>query len=203
MSPTLSTPRPQLPGETLQAKAAQITTGCCIIASASLFVVASFDELSCRAGGITSEGLPCGVNIQVAGGVFFAGLMLVAIGIGVLVRGVRRPVEATGDSGWRIGQAGLIVANGIALGLMIPRYACPPDMVLSPVFRFCTSNTAVYPAPSPGLVWKFAAVAAGLALAAGVWRWRSMPWPIASALVAGSTLFMTLYTLGRTVGVPW
>ena len=177
--------------------------GCCVIASAALFVVASFDELSCVSGDITSEGLPCGVHIQIAGGVFVAGLVMIVLGIGILVRGVRRPVEVSGDSGWRIGQAGLIVASGAALGLMIPRYACPPDMVLSPIFRFCVGATAVYPAPSPGLPWKFAAVVAGVALGALVWRWRSMPWPIASALVAGCTLVATLYTLGRTVGVPW
>jgi hypothetical protein len=164
-------------------------------------VLASWDELSCVAGEYSSSG-PCGIGITIAGAVFPFGAIALVVGILVFVRGVRRPVSADGGDGWRIGQGLLVVGCGIVMGLMIPRYACPPGTALTPIFRFCTSVDRSFRAPSPGLPWKFAAGAVGTILGVILIRWRSLPWPVTSAVVVVVFAATVSYTLQRTIGMP-
>ena len=187
----------------MQAKAAQITVGACLLLGAVLCMVSSLDEVTCVSGGLTSEGVPCGVHLSTAAAIFAFSAPAALIGIAVTFRGLRRPVEPSGDTGWRGGQAIMIIASGLVLGLMIPRYVCPGGMRLSPLFHFCLSADRVFPSPSPGLPWKFAASASGIALGVLVIKWRTMPWQLASAIVAAAFSIAVLYTLQRTVGLPW
>ena len=201
MSSAASHRRTNLTANTVQGKAAQLTVGACLAAGGLASVLASWDELSCVAGEYSSSG-PCGIGITLAGAVFPFGAIAFVAGILVFVRGLRRPVALDGGDGWRIGQGLLVVGCGIVMGFMIPRYACPPGMDLSPIFRFCTSVDRSFQAPSPGLPWKFAAVAAGTLLGVILIRWRSLPWPVASAIAVIASAATVGYTLQRTIGIP-
>jgi hypothetical protein len=202
MTTTISTRFPPLPPETLRAKAAHLTVGACFLLGAVVFLWSSWDELTCVAGENTSSG-PCGIALPPAGGVLLVGVALAVTGVIVVSRGVRRPVDPEGSGGWRVGQGFVVIACGMVMGLMIPRYACPAGMTLTPVFRFCTSAEEVFPAPSPGLPWKFAALGIGIALGLVIMRWRSMPWWLASPLVVVAFAAAALLTAARTTGIPW
>ena len=91
---------------------------------------------------------------------------------------------------------------GTLLALMIPRLKCPPGTTLSPVFRFCVSPEVTYPAPSPGLPWKYAAFGAGIVLGVVMLRWRSMPWWLGSGLVVAACIGTALFTVSRSTGIP-
>jgi hypothetical protein len=202
MDSAISTRFPPLPGETLRAKAAHLTVGACFVLGAVVFMWSAWDELTCVAGEITSNG-PCGIGVGAAGFIFPAGVCLAVVGVIVLVRAMRRPIDADASDAWRTGQALVVIASGIAIGLMIPRYACPAGTHLSPVFRFCTSAERAFPAPSPGLPWKFAAAGIGFLIGILMIRWRSMPWWLASTLVVAAFLGAILLTASRTTGLPW
>jgi hypothetical protein len=201
MTVSISTRFPPLPPETLRAKAGHLTVAGCLVACGALFLVSSWDEVSCVAGEFTSSG-PCGIAIVSGSSLIAVGFVLLIAGSIMLVRGLRRPVEAEGGDGWRIGQAVVVMACGGLLALMIPRLKCPPGMNLSPVFRFCVSPDLMYPAPSPGLPWKFAAFGVGIALGIVMLRWRSMPWWLASAIVVAACLGTALFTVSRSTGIP-
>jgi hypothetical protein len=160
------------------------------------------DELTCVAGEPTSNG-PCGVAIGLAGFVFPAGAIFAVIGAIALSRAVRRPITSDGSDAWRIGAALVVIASAFVIALLIPRYACPPGTHLSPVFRFCTSRDRSFPAPSPGLPWKFVAAGLGLVIGIAMMRWRSMPWWFASAIVVASFLGAVVFTTSRSTGIPW
>ncbi len=202
MDTAISTRFPPLPAETLRAKAAHLTVGACFVAGAVVLTWSAFDELTCVAGEATSSG-PCGIGIGAAGFVFPAGLGLALIGVIVLTRAFRRPVGVEASDAWRVGQALVVIGSGILIGLMIPRFACPPGTHLSPVFRFCTSADVAYPAPSPGLPWKFAAAGVGLLVGIVMIRWRSMPWWLASTVVASAFLGAVVLVASRSTGIPW
>jgi hypothetical protein len=111
-------------------------------------------------------------------------------------------VNEDGADGWRIGQGIVVMICGALTALMIPLFRCPPGTTLSPVFRFCTNREVAYPAPDPGLPWKFAAFAAGIAIGVLLIRWRSMPIWLAMAIVIAACLGTTLFILWRTTGIP-
>ena len=201
MDTTISTRFPPLPAETLRAKAAHLTVAVCFVVGAVVLTWSAFDELTCVVGEATSSG-PCGIGIGAAGFVFPTGVGLAVIGVIVLTRALRRPVGIEASDAWRVGQALVVIASGILIGLMIPRYACPPGTHLSPVFRFCTSVDVAYPAPSPGLPWKFAAAGVGLLIGIVMIRWRYMPWWLASAVVAGAFLGAVMLVASRSTGIP-
>jgi hypothetical protein len=162
----------------------------------------AWDEVSCVAGEMTSSG-PCGVGLTAAGTLVVVGIGLLLIGSIVLIRGVRRPIgDRDSGDGWRTGQAIVVMASGAILALMFPRYACPADTTLSPVFHFCVNPTHNTPAPSPGLPWKFAAFGVGIAIGVLLIRWRSLPWWLASIVVVAACLGTALFTLWRTTGIP-
>lgn len=185
----------------MPAKAGHLTVGACLIGSGLLLVWSSWDEFTCRAGETTSSG-PCGVGIDVAGAVFLFGLFLLVSGAIVLARGLRRPIDPEGSGGWRAGQGIAVMVCSAAFALMIPRYECPEGTSLSAVFRFCVSTERVFRAPSPGLGWKFAALAVGVAVGLVIILWRSMPWPLATVLVVGAFAAATVLMAGRTTGLP-
>ncbi len=134
-----------------------------MLACGALFLISAWDEVNCVAGEFTSTG-PCGIAIVAGGSLVTVAIFLLIIGAIVLFRGLRRPVEESGGDGWRVAQAVVVMMCGTLLALMIPRLKCPPGTTLSPVFRFCVSPEVTYPAPSPGLPWKYAAFGAGIVL---------------------------------------
>jgi len=202
MTAAISTRFPPLPPETLRAKAAHLTVGGCMVAIAGLFLWSAWDEVNCVAGEMTSSG-PCGIGLTSGGTLAVVGIGLLLIGGIVLFRGLRRPIgDRDAGDGWRIGQAVVVMVSGAVLALMIPRYACPADTTLSPVFHYCVNPTHNSPAPSPGLPWKFAAVGVGIAIGVLLIRWRSMPWWLASIVVVAASLGSASYVLWRTTGIP-
>ena len=202
MAVEISTWFPPLPPETLRGKAAHLSVSLCFITGGVVLLWSAWDELTCVAGEATSNG-PCGVAIGLAGFVFPTGAAFTFIGVIALWRALRRPITSDGSDAWRIGEALVVIASAIVIALMIPRYACPAGTHLSPVFRFCTSRERAFPAPSPGLPWKFAAAGAGIVIGVAMIRWRSMPWWIASAIVFASFLGAALFTVSRSTGIPW
>jgi len=201
MAPEISTRFPPLPPETLRAKAAHVPVAACMVACGALFVASAWDEVSCVAGEITSSG-PCGIAIVAGGSLVAVGIFVLIIGCIVLYRSVRRPVSADGADGWRVGQAIVVMVCGALMALMIPRLRCPAGTTLSPVFRFCVNQDVAFPAPSPGLPWKFLALAVGIAVGTLMIRWRSMPIWLASAIVVAACLGTALFTVARTTGIP-
>jgi hypothetical protein len=201
MTASISTRFPPLPPETLRAKAAHLTVAGCFLACGALFVVSSWDEVTCVAGEVTSQG-PCGVAIIDGASLMTVGIGLLIVGCIIVVRGLRRPVDPDGGDGWRSGQAMLVMVCGALLALLIPRYRCPPGTTLSPVFHFCVSHDVSYPAPSPGLPWKFAAFGIGIVLGIAMLRWRSMPWWLGSAIVVVVSVGTALFTVSRSTGIP-
>ena len=117
MTASISTRFPPLPPETLRAKAGHLTVAGCLLACGALFLVSSWDEVSCVAGEFTSSG-PCGVATISGSSLIAVGIALVIVGSIMLVRGLRRPVEAQGADGWRIGQAVVVMACGGLLALI-------------------------------------------------------------------------------------
>jgi hypothetical protein len=179
-----------------------VTLALCFAFGGVVLLWSAWDELTCVAGEQTSNG-PCGIGITVAGFVAPAGGIFAVIGTIAIVRALRRPVDADGSDAWRIGQGLVVAACGVVIGLLIPRYACPPGMVLSPVFRYCTSAYRSFPAPSPGLPWKFVAAGVGIVIGIAMIRWRSMPWWLASIVVTVSFCSAVLLTISRSTGIPW
>jgi hypothetical protein len=202
MTAAISTRFPPLPPETLRGKAAHVTLALCFLVGGVVLLWSAWDELTCVAGEPTSSG-PCGIGISIAGFVAPVGACLALIGTITSVRVLRRPVSVDGSDAWRVGGALVVAASGVVIGLMIPRYACPPGMYLSPVFRFCTSADRSFPAPSPGLPWKFVATGVGVAICVAMIRWRSMPWWLASIVVTASFFAAALLTISRSTGIPW
>ncbi len=201
MASAISTRFPQLLPETLQAKAGHITTGGCLLLGGVAAVAASWDEVNCVAGEYSSSG-PCGIGIVAASQVLFVALIAVVAGAIILTRGLRRPVDPNGGTGWRLGPGFLVIASGILLSLMMPRYACPAGSTLSPVFRFCVSADRSYPAPSPGAPYKLGALAFGLVVGLLLLFWRRAPWwlpPVVAVVVFAVTVG---FTLQRSVGLP-
>lgn len=186
----------------MRAKAAHLTVGGCLLGSGMLLLWSAWDEFSCVPGESTSSG-PCGIGMQAAVIVVLAGLLLLVPGLVVFVRGFLRPVDPDGSTGWRLGQAFAVMGCGVVLAFMIPRYSCPDGTRLSAVFRFCVSTQESYPAPSTGLVWKIAALVAGLALGVVLLRWRTLAWPVATVVVVAVFAFTAGYTAHRTTGLPW
>jgi hypothetical protein len=186
----------------LQAKAAHLTVGACLAASGAFLLWSAWDEFSCTAGQATSTG-PCGIGIQASGAVFLVGMILLVAGAIIGWRGLRRPVDPDGDAGWRIGQAAAVMLCGVVVALMIPSLSCPEGTHLSPVFRFCVSTTRSFPAPSTGQGWKFLAFGVGIAAGAVLLRWRSLPWPVATAIVMVAFAFAAVSVATRTTGLPW
>ena len=135
--------------------------------------------------------------------VVLVALILLVVGAVVVIRGLMRPVDPDGSDGWRSGQAFAVMGCGVVMALMIPRYSCPPGTTLSVVFRFCRSQTEVYPAPSTGFPWKLAALGVGLVLGLLLLRWRSLAWPITTVVVAAAFALAAGYTAHRTTGLPW
>lgn len=178
-----------------------MTVGICFALGAVVSLWSSWDEFTCVAGETTSTG-PCGIGLQAAGAMFLGGATFAILAFIVLERASRRPVDAEGGNGWRVGQGFLVIACGVLLGLMIPRYECPLGTTLSPVFRFCVSTQRSFRAPSTGLPWKFASVGLGIALGVLVIWWRSMPWWLASAVVIVVFTAAVLFTTTRTTGLP-
>ena len=166
-----------------------------MLACGALFLISAWDEVNCVAGEFTSTG-PCGIALVTVA------IFLLIIGAIVLFRGLRRPVEESGGDGWRVAQAVVVMMCGTLLALMIPRLKCPPGTTLSPVFRFCVSPEVTYPAPSPGLPWKYAAFGAGIVLGVVMLRWRSMPWWLGSGLVVAACIGTALFTVSRSTGIP-
>jgi hypothetical protein len=186
----------------LQAKAAHLTLGACFVMSGAFLLWSAWDEFSCTAGESTSTG-PCGIGIQVAGGIVLVAMVLTLAGAIVVWRGLRRPVDPGGSSGWRIGQALAVIACGAIVALMIPRVTCPEGFHLSVVFRFCVSADRSFPAPSTGFWWKWAAVGVGTALGLLLLVWRTVPWQLATAVVVVVFLGTAGYAAYRTTGLPW
>ena len=172
-----------------------------MLACGALFLISAWDEVNCVAGEFTSTG-PCGIAIVAGGSLVTVAIFLLIIGAIVLFRGLRRPVEESGGDGWRVAQAVVVMMCGTLLALMIPRLKCPPGTTLSPVFRFCVSPEVTYPAPSPGLPWKYAAFGAGIVLGVVMLRWRSMPWWLGSGLVVAACIGTALFTVSRSTGIP-
>lgn len=202
MNSVISTRFPPLPGETLRAKAGHLCVGLCFLLGGVVFLWSASDELTCVAGEAVSNG-PCGIGIGAAGFIFPAGAILAVVGAIVLARALRRPIDGDASDAWRVGEALVVMVSGVMIGLMIPRQACPPGTYLSPVFRFCTSTERAFPAPSPGLPWKFLAAGVGVALGILMIRWRSMPWWLACAVVLAGFMAAVLLTAARTTGIPW
>jgi hypothetical protein len=172
-----------------------------MLACGGLFIASSWDEVNCVAGESTSSG-PCGVSIVWGGSLISLGIALVLIGCIAMVRAARRPIDPDGGDGWRIGQAFVVMTCGALLALAIPRYRCPSGTTLSPVFRFCVSHDVSYPAPSPGMPWKFAAVGLGIAIGIVMIRWRSIPIWLATAIVVVASVGTSLYVVSRATGIP-
>jgi hypothetical protein len=201
MPTKISTRFPPLPAETLRAKVAHVTVASCMVACGLLFLASSWDEVTCVAGEFTSSG-PCGIGIHVAGSLSAVGIFLVLIGCIVLYRAIRRPVGEDAGDGWRVGQGVVVIVCGALLALMIPRQRCPPGTTLSPVFRFCVNQDVSYPAPSPGLPWKFAAFGVGLVIGIVMIRWRSMPVWLGTVLVVAACVGTAVFIVSRTTGLP-
>jgi hypothetical protein len=178
-----------------------VTVGVCMLAGGGLFIVSAWDELNCVAGELTSSGT-CGIGLTSAATLVVVGIFLVLIGGIVLFRAIRRPVNEDGGDGWRVGQAVLVMICGALTALMIPLQRCPAGTTLSPVFRFCVNQDVSYPAPSPGLPWKIAAVIGGIVIGVLMIRWRSMPIWVATVIVVAASIGTSLYILWRTTGVP-
>ena len=202
MNIAISTRFPPLAGETLRAKAAHLVVGSCFVLGGVVLLWSAWDELTCVAGEAASNG-PCGIGVGAAGFVFPVGAILAVVGAIVFARAVRRPVDDEGSDAWRVGQGFVVMASGVIIGLMIPRFACPEGTHLSPVFRFCVSTERAFQAPSPGMPWKFAAAGIGIALGILMIRWRSMPWWLASAVVFAAFMAAVLLTVSRSTGIPW
>jgi hypothetical protein len=168
-----------------------------LLGSGVLLLWSAWDEFSCRPGESTSSG-PCGIGMQASVIVVLAGLLLAIPGVVVVIRGLLRPVDPDGSTGWRLGQAFAVMGCGAVLALMIPRYSCPDGTHLSVVFRFCVSTQDSYPAPSTGLSWKIASIVVGVALGVIL-----LAWPVATVVVVAAFAFTAGYTAHRTTGLPW
>lgn len=197
----MSTRFPPLPPESLRGKVAHVTIAACMLVCGALFIVSAWDELNCVAGEFTSSG-PCGIAITAAGSLVVVGIFLLIIGGIVLFRAMRRPVNEDAGDGWVVAEGIAVMICGVLMGLMIPRFRCPAGTTLSPVFRFCINQEVSYPAPSPGLPWKFAAVAIGIAVGVVMIRWRSMPIWLATAIVVAASVGTALFVVSRTTGIP-
>jgi hypothetical protein len=88
-------------------------------------------------------------------------VLLVIIGLVLLFRSLRQPVDKDGGDGWRVGQGVFFIICGALTALMIPLRRCPSGTTLSPVFRSCVDQDVSYPASSPGLPWRLGALALG------------------------------------------
>jgi hypothetical protein len=201
MTTSMSTRFPPLPPESLRGKAAHVTVALCMLACGGLFIVSAWDELNCVAGEVTSSGA-CGIALTSAATLVVVGIFFLLIGGIVLFRAIRRPVNEDGGDGWRVAQAIVVIICGVLMALMIPLFRCPPGTTLSPVFRFCVNQEVSYPAPSPGLPWKIAAVVIGIVIGVLMIRWRSMPIWLATVIVVAASLGTALYIVWRTTGIP-
>ena len=201
MGVALSTRFPQLPGETLRAKAAQLTVSGCFLAGGVLLLASAWDEFSCRAGERTSSG-PCGIGLPISGVVVFVGLTLTITGSIVFVRALLRPVDPAGADGWRTFQAFVVMACGGVYALMIPRYSCPTGTTLTPVFRFCVNTEHSFRAESTGMPWKITALVVGIAIGIVMLRWQSMPWWLATAIVVPVFLGAVVVAVVRSTDLP-
>lgn len=172
-----------------------------MLACGVLFIASTWDEVNCVAGEATSSG-PCGVGIVWGASLISVGIVLVLIGGIVLFRATRRSVDRDGGDGWRVGQGFVVMICGLLVGLLIPEYRCPTGQTLSPVFKFCVSHVVSYPAPRPGLPWKFAAVGVGIAVGLLVIRWHSIPIWLASAIVVAAFLGTALFAVSKATGIP-
>src|SRR5262249_11828558 len=133
------------------------------------------------------------------------GLGLIAAGAGVAWRTGRRLVAPGALSGWVAGQGIVIAACGLMVALLIPAHHCPPGYEMTVVFHACRSTTQVPELilhPPSWIGWKFAVAAAAIVVGVIVARWQRLPWPIASALTAGTVATATLLLADRTVGMP-
>lgn len=202
MPGAISTRFPQLLSETLQAKAGHLTVGGCLTLGGVAALAGSWDEINCVAGDYTSSG-PCGIGIVVAGQVLFVALIAIVAGTIILARALRRPVDPEGGGGWRLGPGFVVIACGILLALMIPRYSCPAGYVLTPVFRFCTSIDRSFSAQSTGMPWKFGVLALGFVVGVGMMWWRTMPWWLSTGVTVVVFAVTLGFTLRRTVGLPF
>jgi hypothetical protein len=201
MTASMSTRFPPLPPESLRGKVAHLTVAACMLVCGGLFIVSAWDELNCVAGEVTSSGA-CGIGLTSAATLVVVGIFLVLIGGIVLFRAIRRRVNEDGADGWRVAQAIVVIICGVLMALMIPLMRCPPGTTLSPVFRFCVNQEVSYPAPSPGLPWKIAALVLGVVLGVLMIRWRSMPIWLATVFVVAASVGTALYIVWRTTGIP-
>jgi hypothetical protein len=172
-----------------------------LLLSGALFIVSSWDEVNCVSGEFTSSG-PCGVGLVWGGTLVAVGIILALVGGIVLFRAARRHVDPEGGDGWWVGQAIVVMICGVLMGLLIPRYECPPGTTLSPVFKFCVNHDITFPASSPGMPWKFAAVGIGIAIGIVLWRWRSMPIWLATVTVVAASLGTALFAVSQATGIP-
>jgi hypothetical protein len=157
-------------------------------------------QMTCTAGEETVTGL-CGIGMLTAGIVFMIALVVLPIAVVILVRGLLRRIDANGSAVWERGQAFYVMACGLVIGSLIPQHACPEGMTLSPVFRFCTSVSRSFAAPSPGLKWKISAGVVGIVLGVLILKWRRMPWWVASLIAVSGTAGIAWLTLTRVMVV--
>jgi hypothetical protein len=154
------------------------TTAACLIVMSTAYLIASWDELTCRApSGCTQEAGKGGLT-------WFVALLGAASGGAIAWSIRRRPVRSDGASDWTWGLAVLFVVGAWVAVTRIPSLTCPAGYHLDAGFRLCIGEPGRFDATSwawlKALLWSASALVGVTVIRSP----RSVPW---SAAIAGVT----------------
>jgi hypothetical protein len=178
-------------------RVAGLTVGACVTIAGVAFLVASWDELTCRPAGERCDDLA-----GVGGAVSFAALAATIAGVSILVHTWRRPVVEGASSAWTWGLGIVFCLGVLAIGGLIPSHTCPGEARLSPAFATCVDGAERFEATS--WLWpKRALWLAGLALGFTVMRSPRRVWltaPVAAVVWLAGTGWLLWETM--VTGLP-
>ncbi|HEX9122828.1 MAG TPA: hypothetical protein VF984_05640 [Actinomycetota bacterium] len=163
-----------------EGRLAGYTTAASLIVMSAAYLIASWDELTCRA----SSG--CTQEAGKAGLVWFTALLAASSGIVIAWTIHRRPTQPEGASGWTWGLTALFTAGAWVAVTRIPSLTCPVGYHLDVGFRLCIASADRFDATSwawlKTLLWSASALVAVTVIRSP----RSVPWSAAVAAVTWS-----------------
>jgi hypothetical protein len=176
--------------------AAFVTAGC-LAAAGVAFLLASWDELTCRGSPDVCEDVAAGGGL-----VWILAFIAVGTGAAIVLATRHRPVELDGEPGWTWGLGAVFTAGVVAAAALLPSWTCPDHMHLDANFGLCIGATTRFGATS--WTWLKALTAgAGFAIGFGLIRrprWIAVTAPIAVMAWIGGLGWLLVRTVGPHVG---